>query len=69
MPAPINPGSRDRSLLDFMELAVNPVTHMAGVVYADNGGFRPGEGKGEVVFAQQSLQPRIASSSTIWTRT
>ena len=63
LPAPINPGSRDRSLLDFMELAVNPVTHLAGIVYADNGGFRPGEGKGEVVFAQQTLQPRIAKST------
>ena len=64
LPAPINPGSRDRSLLDFMELAVNPKTHMAGVVYADNGGFRPGEGSGEVVFAQQTLQPRISSAAT-----
>jgi len=64
LPAPINPGSRDRSLLDFMELAVNPKTHMAGIVYADNGGFRPGEGKGEVVFAQQTLQPRLTSASS-----
>jgi LPXTG-motif cell wall-anchored protein len=62
LPAPINSGSRDRSLLDFMELAVNPKTHLAGIVYADNGGARPGEGKGEVVFAQQTLQPRIASA-------
>src|SRR3954471_24228757 len=62
LPAPINPGSRDRSLLDFMELAVNPKTHMAGIVYADNGGFRPGEGKGEVVFAQQTLQPRTTAA-------
>ena len=64
LPAPINPGSRDRTLLDFMELAVNPTTHLAGVVYADNGGFRPGEGKGEVVFAQQTLQPRIARATS-----
>jgi hypothetical protein len=63
LPAPVNPGSRDRSLLDFMELAVNPKTHLAGVVYADNGGYRPGEGAGEVVFAQQSRQPRIATTS------
>lgn len=54
---PAEPGSHDRSLLDFIELAVNPVTHLASVVYADNGGFRPGEGKGEVVFAQQTVQP------------
>ena len=60
---PAEPGSHDRSLLDFMELAVNPVTHLAGVVYADNGGFRPGEGKGEVVFAQQTDQPKIARST------
>ena len=64
LPSPINPGSSDRSLLDFMELAVNPKTHMAGIVYADNGGFRSGEGKGEVVFAQQTVQPRIASASS-----
>jgi len=62
LPSPINPGTSDRSLLDFIELAVNPKTHMAGIVYADNGGFRPGEGKGEVVFAQQTLQPRTAAA-------
>ena len=45
-----------------MELAVNPTTHMAGIVYADNGGARPGEGTGEVVFAQQTLQPHTASA-------
>ena len=62
LPPPINPGTQDRSLLDFMELAVNPKTHLAGIVYADNGGFRPGEGKGEVVFAQQTLQPRTTAA-------
>src|SRR3954447_19232231 len=62
LPSPINPGTSDRSLLDFIELAVNPKTHMAGIIYADNGGFRPGEGKGEVVFAQQTLQPRTAAA-------
>jgi len=58
----IAPGSGDRSLLDFFELAVNPKTHLAGIVYADNGGFRPGEGKnqGEVVFAAQTKQPKLA---------
>src|SRR3954454_17010849 len=62
LPSPINPGTSDRSLLDFIELAVNPKTHLAGIVYADNGGFRPGEGKGEVVFAQQTLQPRTTAA-------
>jgi hypothetical protein len=63
LPSPINPSSGDRSLLDFIELSVNPKTHLAGLVYGDNGGFRPGEGsKGEVVFAAQTKQPRGAGS-------
>ena len=64
LPSPINPSSGDRSLLDFMELSVNPKTHMASIVYADNGGFRPGEGaQGEVVFAQQTVQPKLPTGS------
>jgi hypothetical protein len=64
LPAPINQGSDDRSLLDFIELSVNPKTGLAGLVYADNGGFRPGEGdQGEVVFAQQTVQPKLSSGS------
>jgi hypothetical protein len=59
LPSPINPGSGDRSLLDFMELSVNPKTHMAGLVYADNGKFAPRSGP-EVVFAQQTIQPKSA---------
>jgi len=63
LPSPVNPSSGDRSLLDFIELAVNPKTHMASLVYADNGGFRPGEEvKGEVVFAQQTKQPKVTGT-------
>lgn len=58
LPAPVNPGSDDRSLLDFIELAVNPTTHLAGLVYADNGHFSPRAGS-EVVFAAQTKQPKI----------
>ncbi|MDQ1698417.1 MAG: repeat-like domain [Frankiaceae bacterium] len=60
LPAPVNPGSDDRSLLDFIELAVNPTTHLAGLVYADNGAFSPRPGS-EVVFAAQTKQPKIAT--------
>jgi hypothetical protein len=52
----IGPGSSDRSLLDFFELAVNPRTGLAAIAYADN--YRLGGGKGEVVFAQQTAVPR-----------
>jgi hypothetical protein len=57
LPAPINQGSDDRSLLDFIEMAVNPETGMASLVYADNGEFAPRAGH-EVVYAQQTIQPK-----------
>jgi hypothetical protein len=50
----IAPGSGDRSLLDYFQVGINPRTGMAGIAYADNGGFRKGEGDGEVVFAYQT---------------
>jgi hypothetical protein len=59
LPAPVNQGSDDRSLLDFMELSVNPKTHMAGIVFADNGKFAPRSGP-EVVYAAQTVQPKTA---------
>lgn len=56
----IAPGSSDRSLADFFELAVNPVTGMAQVAYAQNAHNRAGEnGRGEVVFAKQTVQPTL----------
>jgi hypothetical protein len=55
----VQPGSSDRSLLDFIELAVNPKTHLASLVYADNGRFDPRSGP-EVVYAQQTVQPGAA---------
>jgi hypothetical protein len=53
----IAPGSSDRSLLDFFELAVNPKTHLAEITYADN--FRLGDNHdlGTVVFAKQTKVP------------
>src|SRR3954470_18682824 len=62
LPAPVNPGSRDRSLLDFMELSVNPKTHLASVVYADNAKASPRSGP-EVVFASQTKQPAIVTAA------
>ena len=58
----IGPGSGDRSLLDYFQIGINPKTGLAGIAYADNGGFRapekPKKGdkgtKGEVVFARQT---------------
>ncbi len=50
----IGPGSGDRSLLDYFQIVINPTTGKAGIAYADNGGFRKGEQKGEVVFARQT---------------
>lgn len=50
----VGPGSSDRSLLDYFQVVFNPKTGMLGIAYADNGGFRPGEGRGEVVFARQT---------------
>ena len=50
----IGPGSGDRSLLDYFQIGINPKTGMAGIAYADNGGFRSGEKKGEVVFGKQT---------------
>ena len=51
----VGPGSSDRSLADFFELAINPVTGMAEIAYADNAG-RNGV-TGEVVFAKQTAGP------------
>jgi len=59
----IAPGSADRSLLDFFQLVVNPKTHLAAIAYADNGQFAPRAGR-EVVFAQQTVQPKIAGAGT-----
>jgi hypothetical protein len=53
----VGPGSSDRSLLDFIELAINPKTGMAGITYADNNrlGLDKNENKlGEVVYARQT---------------
>jgi hypothetical protein len=50
----IGPGSSDRSLADFFQLKINPVTGRVTVAYADNAGLRPGYVDGEVVFAQQT---------------
>jgi len=56
----IAPGSDDRSLADFFELGVNPVTGMAEIAYAQNAHDRAGEGgRGEVVFAKQTVQPAL----------
>jgi hypothetical protein len=49
----VGPGSPDRSLLDYFQVVINPKTGLAGIAYADNGGFHKGAG-GEVVFAQQT---------------
>src|SRR4051795_2526900 len=62
LPAPINPASDDRSLLDFMELSVNPKTHLASVVFADNAKASPRSGP-EVVFAAQTKQPKLATAN------
>lgn len=56
----IAPGSKDRSLADFFELAVNPVTGMAEVAYADNA---RDTSRGEVVFARQTAGPSALSDS------
>lgn len=63
----IAPGSSDRSLADFFELAVNPVTGMAEVAYAQNAHDRPGDSpsKGEVVFAKQTVQPPLSPEATL----
>ncbi len=53
----VGPGSGDRSLLDFFELAINPVTGMAEIAYADNyslGKDSAGNRRGEVMYARQS---------------
>jgi hypothetical protein len=50
----VGPGSADRSLLDYFQVGFNPKTGMLGIAYSDNGGARPGEGRGEVVFARQT---------------
>lgn len=62
----IAPGSDDRSLADFFELGVNPKTGMAEVAYAQNAHDRAGEnGKGEVVFAKQTVQPPLSPGATL----
>jgi hypothetical protein len=54
----VGPGSSDRSLLDFFEVAINPQTGLAGIVYADNNRLGPSEGQiGEVVYAAQTRGP------------
>jgi hypothetical protein len=64
----IGPGSGDRSLLDFFQLAINPVTGMAEIVYSFNlglgmdvssgvvtgGVLHEASPKGQVVFAKQT---------------
>src|SRR3954469_20307387 len=50
----IGPGSADRSLLDYFQVVFNPKTGGLGIAYADNGGFRKNEGRGEVVFARST---------------
>jgi hypothetical protein len=50
----VGPGSPDRSLLDYFQIVFNPKTGKLGIAYADNGGFRPNEGRGEVVFARST---------------
>jgi hypothetical protein len=57
----IGPGSSDRSVLDFFELAINPVTGMVEIAYADNAG-RNGV-TGEVVFAKQTAGPSALAPS------
>ena len=62
----IAPGSSDRSLADFFELSVNPKTGMADVAYAQNAHDRSGEnGRGEVVFAKQTVQPPLSPGATL----
>ena len=67
----IGPGSSDRSLADFFMLAVNPVTHLAEIAYADNASF--GSGKGEVVVAHQAgngtITSHVAGTTTATTTT
>jgi len=57
----VGPGSSDRSLADFFMLAVNPVTGLAEIAYADNASF--GSGKGEVVVAHQQGSGVVTSQS------
>ena len=65
------PGSSDRSLADFFELGVNPVTGMAEIAYAQNAHDRSGEvdstgtARGEVVFAKQTVQPALSPGATL----
>lgn len=64
----IGPGSSDRSLADFFELAVNPRTHLAGIAYSDNARLpaKSGSVTGEVVYARQTtaLSPTRAHDPT-----
>lgn len=62
----VGPGSSDRSLLDFFELAVNPQTHLAAIAYADNARLPAQNGKvtGEVVYARQTRDFKPAAGPT-----
>jgi hypothetical protein len=51
----VGPGSADRSLADFFQLRVNPLTKKALIAYSDNS--RLGPGKGQVVIAAQTVDP------------
>ena len=65
----IGPGSSDRSLLDFFELAINPATGLAEIAYADNGGRAgtdsSGANNGEVVFAKQTAGPSALAGPAV----
>ena len=55
----IGPGSSDRSLLDFFQVKINPVTGYAEIAYADNYRLsKDGKQVGEVVYARQTSGPR-----------
>jgi hypothetical protein len=57
----VAPGSSDRSLADFFELAVNPQTGLAGIAYADNYRLQLPNQQGEVVFAAQTTTPKTTA--------
>ena len=59
----VGPGSADRSLADFFELDVNPVTGLAVIAYADNGKVRGAQN--QVVLAQQTIQPVVQPSPDV----
>ena len=51
--------TQHHSLGDFLQLAMNPVSRLATITYADDAGQRPGGSAGEVVVAAQTAQPPI----------